>query len=57
MRAMTVKAVFLDFATVSNGDLDMSALRRVLPDVVLHEVTLDADIPKRMAGAHIVLTN
>ena len=51
MRAMTVKAVFLDFATVSNGDLDMSALRRVLPDVVLHDVTPNADIPKRMAGA------
>ena len=57
MRAMTVKAVFLDFATVSNGDLDMSALRRVLPDVVLHDVTPNADIPQRMAGAHIVLTN
>ncbi len=57
MRAMTVKAVFLDFATVSNGDLDMSALKRVLPDVVLHDVTPDAEIPQRMAGAHIVLTN
>jgi glycerate dehydrogenase len=57
MRAMTFKAVFLDFATVSNGDLDMSALKRVLPDVVLHDVTPDADIPARMAGAHIVLTN
>ncbi len=57
MRAMTVKAVFLDFATVSNGDLDMSALKRVLPDVVLHDVTPDADIPERIAGAHIVLTN
>ena len=45
MRVMTFKAVFLDFATVSNGDLDMSALRRVLPDVVLHDVTPDADIP------------
>jgi glycerate dehydrogenase len=54
---MTFKAVFLDFATVSNGDLDMSALKRVLPDVVLHDVTPDADIPARMAGAHIVLTN
>jgi glycerate dehydrogenase len=57
MRAMTLKAVFLDFATVSNGDLDMSALKRVLPDIVLHDVTADADIPVRMAGAHIVLTN
>ena len=57
MRVMTVKAVFLDFATVSNGDLDMSALKRVLPDIVLHDVTPDADIAQRMAGAHIVLTN
>jgi glycerate dehydrogenase len=57
MRVMTFKAVFLDFATVSNGDLDMGALKRVLPDVVLHDVTPDADIPARMAGAHIVLTN
>jgi glycerate dehydrogenase len=57
MRVMTFKAVFLDFATVSNGDLDMSALRRVLPDVVLHDVTPNADIPARIAGAHIVLTN
>ena len=57
MRVMTVKAVFLDFATVSNGDLDTSALKRVLPDIVLHDVTPDAQIPQRMAGAHIVLTN
>jgi glycerate dehydrogenase len=57
MRAMTLKAVFLDFATVSNGDLDMTALQRVLPDVVLHDVTREVDIPARMAGAHIVLTN
>jgi glycerate dehydrogenase len=54
---MTVKAVFLDFATVSNDDLDLGALKRVLPHVVLHDVTLEADIPKRMAGAQIVLTN
>jgi glycerate dehydrogenase len=57
MRVMTFKAVFLDFATVSNGDLDTSALKRVLPDLVLHDVTPDAEIPARMAGAHIVLTN
>jgi glycerate dehydrogenase len=57
MRSMTVKAVFLDYATVSNGDLDMSALKRVLPDIILHDVTPDAQIPARMAGAQIVLTN
>ena len=35
----------------------MTALRRVLPDIVLHDVTPVADIPARIAGAHIVLTN
>ncbi len=35
----------------------MSALKRVLPDIVLHEVTPNADIPARMASAQIVLTN
>jgi glycerate dehydrogenase len=54
---MTVKAVFLDFATVSNGDLDIGALKRVLPHIVLHDVTPVDEIPARMAGAHIVLTN
>jgi glycerate dehydrogenase len=54
---MTVKAVFLDFATVSNDDLDVSALKRVLPHIVLHDVTPVDEIPARMAGAQIVLTN
>jgi glycerate dehydrogenase len=54
---MTVKAVFLDFATVSSGDLDMSALKRVLPHIVLHDVTPVPEIPARIAGAQIVLTN
>ncbi len=35
----------------------MSALKRVLPDIVLHDVTPDADIAQRMASAHMVLTN
>jgi glycerate dehydrogenase len=52
-----VKAVFLDFATVSRGDLDMSRLERLLPDLVLHDVTAETDIARRIAGAGIVLVN
>jgi glycerate dehydrogenase len=52
-----VKAVFLDFATVSRGDLDLGRLRHVLPQLELHEVTPDDQIPARIAGAQIVLTN
>jgi len=52
-----LKAVFLDFATVSNRDLDTSALLRVLPQLEFFEVTRDAQIPERIAGAEIVLLN
>jgi glycerate dehydrogenase len=52
-----VKAVFLDFATVSRGDLDTARLTRLLPGLELHDVTPDADIPGRIAGREIVLLN
>jgi glycerate dehydrogenase len=52
-----VKAVFLDFATVSHGDLDTSRLERILPGLELHDVTPDGEIVERMAGCEIVLLN
>jgi len=52
-----MKAVFLDFATVSNADLDTGALRRVLPQITFHETTAQAAIPERIVDAAIVLTN
>ncbi len=52
-----MKAVFLDYATVSAGDLDAAALRRVLPALELHDVTPDAEIPGRIRDAAFVFTN
>lgn len=52
-----MKAVFLDFATVSRGDLDMSRLSGLLPGLTLHEVTPDPQIARRVEGAEIVLVN
>ncbi len=52
-----MQAVFLDFATVSRGDLDLGRLTSVLPRLVLHEVSREADIPARIAGREIVLVN
>jgi glycerate dehydrogenase len=52
-----VKAVFLDFATVSRGDLDTGRLVRELPSLELNDVTADADIARRIAGCEIVLLN
>jgi glycerate dehydrogenase len=51
-----VKAVFLDYDTVSNGDLDESALRAAVDDLVLFE-TDDANTVARIRDVDIVLLN
>jgi glycerate dehydrogenase len=52
-----VRAVFLDYDTVSAGDLDTSSLTRVMPGLQFHGMTSDADIGPRVAGAGIVILN
>jgi glycerate dehydrogenase len=52
-----MKAVFLDFATVSGGDLDLARLQRLLPGLQLFDVTRAEDIVERTRGAAIVLIN
>lgn len=50
-------AVFLDYSTVSYGDLDPAALRRVLPDLRLFDLTQEAELPARLQDATTVLLN
>jgi glycerate dehydrogenase len=52
-----MRAVFLDFATASCGDLDVTRLRRSLPDLELFDVTRAEQIGERTRGAAIVLVN
>jgi len=52
-----VRAVFLDFGTVSNGDLDTGPLERVLPGLVIHEQTPSDQVAARVAGFEAVLAN
>ena len=52
-----MRAVFLDFGTVSNGDLDPGPLERALPGLVIHERTAQAEVPARIAGFEAVLAN
>jgi glycerate dehydrogenase len=51
-----VKAVFLDFDTVSAGDLDTSALRATVDDLLLCDAD-DAATPERIRAFDIVMTN
>lgn len=52
-----MRAVFLDFGTVSNGDLDPAPLERALPGIVLHERTAPDDLASKIAGFEAVLAN
>ena len=52
-----MKSVFLDYQTVSNGDLDPRPLQAVLPDLVLYDNSDDQQIRERVAGAEVVLVN
>jgi glycerate dehydrogenase len=52
-----LKAVFLDFGTVSHDDLDTTSLQRVLPGITLHQSSNDAEVDERIAGCEFILTN
>jgi glycerate dehydrogenase len=52
-----MRAVFLDYETVSNGDLDTSALTRVLPGLEFYGSTDDGEIRARIDAAEVVLLN
>src|SRR5678810_252115 len=52
-----MRAVFLDFGTVSHDDLDTTALERVLPGITLYPTSNDAEVDERIAGCEFILTN
>jgi glycerate dehydrogenase len=52
-----VTAVFLDYATVSNGDLDSARLTAAMPGLQIHDATDELQIIERIAGADILLLN
>jgi glycerate dehydrogenase len=51
-----MKAVFLDWATMG-PELDISALRALLPDLEIYDESTSAEVAERIAGAAIVLGN
>jgi glycerate dehydrogenase len=52
-----MRAVFLDFGTVSNGDLDPGPLERAVPGLVIHQQTAQADVALRVAGREAIFAN
>jgi glycerate dehydrogenase len=56
MSAPPLKTVFLDYDTVSNGDLDLEALREAAGDLILYDSS-DTKIAERIHDADVVLLN
>ncbi len=52
-----MRAVFLDFGTVSHDDLDTTSLQRVLPGITLYSTSTDSEVDERIAGCEFILTN
>jgi glycerate dehydrogenase len=52
-----MRAVFLDYATVSNGDLDPSVLARAAGSLEVFAMTSGSEISERISAADIVLLN
>ena len=52
-----MRAVFLDFGTVSHDDLDTGSLERVLPGITLHATSTEPEVDERIAGCEFILTN
>lgn len=51
------QGVFLDLASVDNGDLNLNALDRALPGWAYHSVTSKDECSARIAEADVVVTN
>ena len=52
-----MRAVFLDYETVYNGDLDTSGLTGVMPGLQIYGSTSDSEVAARIADVEIVLLN
>lgn len=52
-----MKSVFLDYATLSTGDLDPEPLRRAAPNLTLLEAAHQHEVVERIAGHAIVMLN
>lgn len=49
--------VFLDLGSIDRGDLDLGRLRRACRSWDLHPATAPHEVPGRIAGARVVVTN
>ena len=52
-----MQAVFLDYKTVDSGDLDLSPISDLLPELIVYENTKNEEITERIKFAEIIIIN
>ena len=52
-----MQAVFLDYKTVDSGDLDLSPISNLLPELIVYENTKAEEISDRIKNAEIIIIN
>ena len=52
-----MNTAFLDYKTVDPGDLDLSPLRKIAPNLILYDKTAADEVNKRIQDAEIIIIN
>src|SRR5690606_33856155 len=55
--SMSIRAVFLDHASLDLGDLDLAPLRDCFDELTLHDASETAQVSERLQGATVAITN
>jgi glycerate dehydrogenase len=53
----SLRAVFLDHASLDLGDLDMAPLRQAFGELTLHDASVGEQVAERLQGAQVAISN
>ena len=57
LRELYMHAVFLDYKTVDANDLDLGSIKELLPEMVVHPFSNEAEVLERIEGAEVAIAN
>ena len=57
LRELYMHAVFLDYKTVDPNDLDLGSIKELLPEMVVHPFSNEAEVLERIEGAEVAIAN
>ena len=57
LRELYMHAVFLDYKTVDANDLDLGSIKELLPEMVVHPFSNEAEVLERIESAEVAIAN